>query len=199
MMKRRCNKRLALEARFEKARRHNLVNAGPGLHDCILVLDGLKPDFNIGKIFRSADAFSVREIYLIGVHAFDPNPAKGAVRWVRFCIHEDFAACHRTLIQAGYTLAVPEPGGSDLLGSCSLPAKTAFVLGREQFGLSFDPTEYSDITKFSIPQWGHVQSLNVSVAASIVLYEYTRQSTAGLCPKVEGGRGWVQTDAEEQK
>ena len=79
-MRRRYNKRLDRETRFEQARRRNLASAGPGLHECILVLDGLKPDFNIGKIFRSADAFGAREIHLIGVRSFDPEPAKGSVR-----------------------------------------------------------------------------------------------------------------------
>ena len=174
-MKRRYSKRPDLETCFERARRRNLVNARPGVHDCILVLDGLKPDFNIGKIFRSADAFAAREIHLIGIRAFDPKPAKGSVRWVPFQVHDDFPSCYHTLTQAGYSFTVLEPGGSSLLGSCALAKKTAFVLGHEQFGISFDWTAYPDIAGLSIPQWGHVQSLNVSIAASIVLYEYTRQ------------------------
>ena len=174
-MRRRFNKRLDMESRFERARRRNMASSGPGLHECILVLDGLKPDFNIGKIFRSADAFGVREVHLVGVRAFDPDPAKGSVRWVTFHVHDDFSACYRVLSRQGYTIVALEPGCSNLLGDYGFAVKTAFVMGHEEFGLSFDRIEFPDIQGLSIPQWGHVQSLNVSVAASIVLYEYVRQ------------------------
>jgi len=174
-MRRRSNKRFDMETRFERARRRNLASAGPGLHKCILVLDGLKPDFNIGKIFRSADAFSVREIHLVGVRAFDPDPAKGSVRWVPFHTHDDFPSCYRVLSKRGYSIVTLEPGCSNLLGEYAFAEKTAFVMGHEEFGISFDRGEFTDIDGLSIPQWGHVQSLNVSVAASIVLYEYVRQ------------------------
>ncbi len=174
-MRRRFNKRLDREIRFEQARRRNLVSAEPGLHECILVLDGLKLDFNIGKIFRSADAFGAREIHLIGVQSFDPEPAKGSVRWVPFHYHDDFSSCYRTLSTQGYSVIVLEPGCSNLLGEYAFAEKCAFVLGHEEFGISFDRSNYPAVEGLSIPQWGHVQSLNVSVAASIVLYEYVRQ------------------------
>ena len=174
-MARRCSKRLDIEARYEQARRRNLVSAKPGVHECILVLDGLKPDFNIGKIFRTADAFGVREIHLVGVRAFNPDPAKGSVRWVKFHHHSDFSSCYQALSAQGYLFTVLEPGCPELLGTCSLVKKSAFVMGHEEFGISFNRADYPDIEAVSIPQWGHVQSLNVSVAASIVLYEYVRQ------------------------
>ena len=189
-MARRYNKRLDIEARYEQARRRNLVSAKLGLHEYILVLDGLKPDFNIGKIFRTADAFGAREIHLVGVSAFNPDSAKGSVRWVTFYHHDDFPSCYQDLKEKGYTFTVLEPGCSELLGSCTLAKKSAFVMGHEEFGISFDRSEYPDIEAISIPQWGHVQSLNVSVAASIVMYEYVRQHgkpiSEGL-PQKEGG------------
>ncbi len=164
-----------METRFERARRRNMASAEPGLHDCILVLDGLKPDFNIGKIFRSADAFSAREIHLVGVRAFDPYPAKGSVRWVPFFRHDDFNSCYLQLSGQGYSIVTLEPGCSNLIGDYAFARKTAFVLGHEEFGLSFERQDFPDIQGLSIPQWGHVQSLNVSVAASIILYEYVRR------------------------
>jgi len=189
-MARRYNKRLDITARYEQARRRNLVSATPGLHEYILVLDGLKPDFNIGKIFRTADAFGAREIHLVGVSAFNPDSAKGSVRWVPFYHHEDFSSCYQILTEKGYVCTVFEPGRPQLLGSCPLARRSAFVMGHEEFGISFDRLEYPDIEAISIPQWGHVQSLNVSVAASIVMYEYVRQHgeplTEGL-PQKEAG------------
>lgn len=164
-----------MQARYIRAKRRNMVDAVPGVHSCILILDGLKPDFNIGKIFRTADAFGAREIHLVNVEYFDPEPAKGSVRWVPFFHHTAFASCHREVTNRGYTCITLEPGQRDLLGTCDLPEKAAFVLGHEEFGMSFDRGAYPDILSCAIPQWGHVQSLNVSVAASIVLYEYVRR------------------------
>ncbi len=190
-MARRYNKQLDIAARYEQARRRNLASATPGLHEYILVLDGLKPDFNIGKIFRTADAFGAREVHLVGVSAFNPDSAKGSVRWVPFYHHEDFSSCYQSLAEKGYAFTVFEPGRPKLLGSCSLAKKSVFVMGHEEFGISFDRSEYPDIEAISIPQWGHVQSLNVSVAASIVMYEYVRQHgkpiAEGLPQKEAGG------------
>lgn len=174
-MSRKVSKRYDMEARFEKARRRNMASASPGLHECIIVLDGLKPDFNIGKIFRSADAFGAREIHLVGVKSFDPDTAKGSVRWVPFYFHETFLDCYKCITTKGYSMVTLEPGCKDHIGSYDFAVQTAFVFGHEEFGLSFDRCEFPDITGLSIPQWGHVQSLNVSVAASIVMYEYVRQ------------------------
>ena len=174
-MARRRNRYLDMESRYARAVRRNLVSARPGIHSCILVLDGLKPDFNIGKIFRSADAFGVREIHLAGIDIFDPEPAKGSVRWVPFTRHPDFASCYNLLRGRGYTLLTFEPGRGRRLDRLELPERSAFVLGHEEFGLSFDAADFPDILPVSIPQWGHVQSLKVSVAASLALYEYVRQ------------------------
>ncbi len=174
-MARRRNRYLDMESRHARAVRRNMVSARPGIHSCILVLDGLKPDFNIGKIFRSADAFGAREIHLVAVDIFDPEPAKGSVRWVPFTHHPDFATCYGLLRERGYSVVTFEPGRGQRLDRMDLPRRVAFVLGHEEFGLSFDPAGYPDILPVSIPQWGHVQSLNVSVAASLALYEYVRQ------------------------
>jgi len=182
-MRRKGNKKLDMQARFVRARRRSLVDASPGIHSCILILDGLKPDFNIGKIFRVADAFSALEIHLINVDFFDPDPAKGSVRWVPFFQHETFDACFSEVAGRGYQCITLEPGQGDILGKRSLPDKAAFIFGHEEFGLSFDRALYPELVSLSIPQWGYVQSLNVSVAAAIVLYEYVRQHGR---PLIEG-------------
>jgi tRNA G18 (ribose-2'-O)-methylase SpoU len=66
--------RLSAIKRFEKQKRANLL-AHPGAHEFVVVLDGLKPGFNIGKIFRSADAFGAFEVHVIGTSFFDPPEA----------------------------------------------------------------------------------------------------------------------------
>ena len=162
--------------RYNKERQRNLL-AQPGPHDFVLVLDRLKPGFNIGKIFRSAEAFGASAVHLINIGPFDPAPAKGAFRKVPAVFQENFAACHATLDEQGYAIFLLEPGAARSLSEIRLPRKSAFILGHEEFGFSFAPLEYPDLQKLSIPQFGSVQSLNVSIAASVVMYEYIRQHT----------------------
>ena len=174
-MRSRFNRRQDMQTRYTKARQRNKAYARPGMHDCVVILDGLKPDFNIGKIIRTADAFSAREVHLIGVEFFDPEPAKGSMRWVVLHQHKNFDACYESLHGQGLSFFCLEPESGKVLGECSLPEKTAFILGHEEFGLSFNPAEYRHIQPLTIPQWGKVQSLNVSIAASVAMFEYVRQ------------------------
>lgn len=154
--------------------------ATPGVHEFALVLDHLKPTYNVGKIFRSADAFGAAEVHLIGIDFFDPSPGMGSFKWVPARWHDDFAACHADLAARGYRFFVAEPAESAALPTVSLPRKSAFVFGHEEFGISFDKADYPEIGSVMIPQFGRVQSLNVSVAASIVMYEYIRQHGRGF-------------------
>jgi tRNA G18 (ribose-2'-O)-methylase SpoU len=146
-----------------------------GCHGFVLVLDHLKPDFNIGKIFRSAETFGAREIHLVGIEWFDPGPAVGSFKKVPSKFHKDFASCRDLLLQEGYTIYALAPGEGEALGRVALPLKCALVLGNEGVGLSFKAGETEGVIPLRIPQYGESQSLNVSVAASIAAFEYVRQ------------------------
>jgi tRNA G18 (ribose-2'-O)-methylase SpoU len=179
MVSREMRRRMKLERittlkRFQRHKRKNLL-AKPGAHRYIIVLDGLKPTFNIGKIFRSAEAFGAHEVHLVGTDFFDPAPAVGAFKWVPARFHDTFDACHRDLSGRGYAMFTLEPEDGRSLMDVSLPEKSAFIFGHEEFGISFDKNDYEDIGTIQIPQFGRSQSLNVSIAASIVMYEYIRQ------------------------
>jgi len=95
---------------------------------------------------------------------------------------DNFAATHETLTAEGYKIFVFTPHGGRPLHEVNLPKKSAFVFGHEEFGFSFDVEEYTDLHPVCIQQVGRVESLNVSIAASIALYEYTRQNNL-LAPK----------------
>ncbi len=170
-------RRLAIK-RFKKQRQRNIL-AHPGSHRFIIVLDHLKPRYNIGKIFRSADAFGAHEVHLVGIEFFDPAPAMGSFKWVPARFYENVDACFQALIQRDYHLFVLDPETDTDLTRTSFPVRSAFVFGHEEYGFSFDADAYDNLTKISIPQYGKVQSLNVSVAASLTMYEYVRQQTAG--------------------
>lgn len=164
--------------RFRRQRNANLL-AVPGRQALIIVLDHLKSDYNIGKIFRSADAFAAREVHLVGIASFDPAPAMGSFKWVPTKFHSDFVGCFRELQARDYTLFALEPESGSALHEAVLPENSAFVFGHEEHGLSFAAADYPGIRTLSIPQFGRVQSLNVSVAAAVVMYEYFRQHPLG--------------------
>lgn len=188
MLSRKCREELRAERnlafkRYEKHRRRNLL-AEPGIRDFVVVLDHLKAGFNVPKIFRSAEAFGAREVHLIGIGPFDPAPAKGAFKNVPARFHDDFDSCYHSLLEQGYRLFALEPDCTNVLQDTPLPQKAAFILGHEEVGISFDRADFPRVECLTIPQLGRVQSLNVSVAASIVMYEYARQYSG-----VEGGSG----------
>lgn len=167
-------KRSLAQQRYNKHRQRNVL-AQPGVHQVALVLDNLKAGYNVPKIFRSAHAFGAAEVHLVNIGPFDPAPAKGGFKHVPARFHENFHDCHAALREAGYTLFYLTPHTDQQLWSAALPERCAFVLGHEEFGLSFDPADYPDLNGLAIPHFGPVESLNVAVAASIVLYEYARR------------------------
>jgi len=160
--------------RYKKQRQRNLL-ASPGPHRFALVLDHLKAGFNVPKIFRSAEAFGAREVHLINIGMFDPAPGKGSFKKVPARFYAAFEQSYAELKSRGYTLFILEAGSGESLFKAALPEKCAFVLGHEERGISFDPDTYPDIRRLTIPQFGQVESLNVSIAASIVMYEFVRQ------------------------
>lgn len=149
--------------------------AAPGCHEFILVLDCLKPDFNVGKIFRTAETFGASEVMLSGIEWFDPGPAVGSFKKVPSRFFKTFADCKAELLSRGYAIYALAPGEGEALGKVVFPIKTALVLGNEGVGLSFQASETDGVKPLRIVQYGQSQSLNVSVAASIAAYEYVRQ------------------------
>jgi tRNA G18 (ribose-2'-O)-methylase SpoU len=135
----------------------------------------MKAGFNVAKIFRSAEAFGAHEVHLVNIGPFDPAPGKGAFKKVPARFFESFEQSYRDLSQRGYRIVKLDSEGKCLLTDFRMAAKTAFVLGHEEWGHSFKQDDYPDITSVAIPQFGQVESLNVSIAASIVMYEYVRQ------------------------
>jgi len=170
-----------IEIRYRKDRQKNIL-AKPGTHDFIVVLDHLKASYNVPKIIRTAQAFGAAEVHLVNIGVFDPAPAKGALRKVPAKFPENFAVCYCDLMARGYTCYLLEAGGATCLTETELPEKSAFIFGHEEFGPSFDPEDFPGIKTLKIPQFGEMESLNVSNAASIVMYEYVRQ----WCHKIAG-------------
>lgn len=147
----------------------------------IVVLDNIRSMHNVGSVFRTADAFLLRGIYLCG---FTPQPphrdihktALGATETVDWQYFSTTALAVSTLRNAGYrVIAVEQTEGSMPLQEfgARLSGPLAVVFGNEVDGIGQEALAVCD-EAIEIPQWGMKHSLNVSVAAGIVLWELVR-------------------------
>lgn len=153
----------------------NSIQAIPGVHDLVLILDHLKAGYNIAKIFRTAEIFSLKKIYIIGTTEFNPYPAKGAIRRVPFEFRKDLDSLVEELTSDGVDVFVLDTHTNNYLHESNLSEKSAFIFGNEEMGPTIPENIKNLVKKIKIKQFGKTESLNVSVAASIASYEYVRQ------------------------
>ena len=156
----------------------------------VVVLDDVRSLYNVGSVFRTCDAFRVEAVYLCGITATPPHNeihktalgAEDSVAWRYFKTADEAVA---ELKRQGYTVyAVEQAEGSTKLpfspenpSSFLLPPSSkksaALVLGHEVKGVSQSVVDACDGC-LEIPQFGTKHSLNVSVAAGIVIWEFAR-------------------------
>ncbi len=163
-----------MQKSFERQRLLNKLMAKPGPFSFVLILDHLKVDFNIGKIIRSAEAFGARAVDVVGTQFFDPMPAKGCMKRVPWHMRKTIYESYNHYREQGYTFYAFDSDAPTALHQETFPEKSAFILGHEGFGFTFKKEDYPEIRWIKIPQIGFVESLNVAVAASIVMYEFAR-------------------------
>ncbi|MEN3026392.1 MAG: TrmH family RNA methyltransferase [Chlorobiota bacterium] len=153
--------------------------------DLTVVLENVHDTHNVSAVLRTCDAVGVLEIHL--VYTVDPFPeishrtSASAYKWLILRRHRDIATCYAALRSQGYriwaTAVRPEVPS---LYSLNLTLPTALVFGNEHRGVSEEALEAADGV-FWIPQVGMVQSLNISVACAVALYEAFRQRwSAGM-------------------
>ena len=147
-----------------------------------VVLDEVRSLHNIGSVFRTSDAFLVDCIYLCGITATPPHPemhktALGAEDTVTWKYKKHTLEAVEELHNEGYTLlAIEQVEGSTMLNDLSLDAgkKYAIVMGNEVKGVQQDVVDASD-GALEIPQFGTKHSLNVSVTAGMVIWEFAKK------------------------
>lgn len=148
----------------------------------VVVLDEVRSLHNIGAVFRTSDAFLVNRIYLCGITATPPNAemhktalgAENSVDW-KYCKTTQEAV--NELHEYGYTvLAIEQCKGSTMLNDLVLESdkKYAIVMGNEVKGVQQEVVDICDGC-IEIPQYGTKHSLNVSVTAGIVLWEFANK------------------------
>lgn len=149
----------------------------------LLMLENIRSMHNVGSVFRTADAFLAEGIYLCG---YTPRPphrdihktALGATETVNWFYSETALEALKNLKTNGYQLvAVEQVLGSTPLQQFSLAAgeKMVLIFGNEVEGVSAEVLAICD-TCLEIPQFGMKHSLNVSVAAGLVLWELVRSA-----------------------
>jgi tRNA G18 (ribose-2'-O)-methylase SpoU len=144
----------------------------------IIVLDNIRSLYNVGSVFRSADAFLVEAIYLCGITATPPHrdiqkTALGASETVHWKYFESTLLAYEALKAEGYqTYCIEQTQASVMLQDMQigLSQKIALVFGNEVKGVDQQIIDISDGC-IEIPQFGTKHSFNISVSAGIVLWE----------------------------
>ncbi|UII76927.1 RNA methyltransferase [Flagellimonas sp. HMM57] len=144
----------------------------------ILILDNIRSLNNIGSVFRTADAFLIKKIYLCGITATPPHKdirktALGATESVEWEYREDTLELITELKAMGVTIAAVEQAEQTVMLNNFDVAKEstlALVFGNEVKGVSQDVVSASNVV-IEIPQFGTKHSLNISVSVGVVVWD----------------------------
>ena len=147
-----------------------------------VVLDNVRSLHNVGSVFRTSDAFRVERILLCGITATPPSAeihttalgAEDVVAWQYFTETTEAVAM---LKSEGYKVcSIEQCNGSIALQSFEVEpgARYALVLGNEVKGVQQQVVDASDAA-IEIPQFGTKHSLNVSVTAGMVIWEFAKK------------------------
>ncbi|OUS00219.1 hypothetical protein A9Q84_01380 [Halobacteriovorax marinus] len=146
-------------------------------HPIHIVLDNLRSSFNVGSLFRTAEALGIEQIHLCG---YTPTPensktaksALGTDEWIKWTYWESTLECLEHLKSEGVTLYAFETEQNAILLSEVKPAsKSAIILGNERYGLSSPTLNRADhILKINLH--GKKNSLNVGICGAIALNHF---------------------------
>ena len=162
-----------------------------------IVLEDVHDAHNASAVLRSCDAIGVLDIHLVYVH--DPPPRKAfhqgtsasAAKWIDAQFHESIESCYRTLRESGHWIFATALKRTSIdIYRVDLTQPIALVFGNEMRGVSAEAVDLADGC-IHIPMQGMVESLNISVACAVTLYEVMRQRReAGMydAPQLDAAR-----------
>lgn len=178
-IKKKLNSIFMTEKRVEKFRRVARHRQG----NLTIILENVHDPHNIGAVLRSCDSVGVKEIFVLYTEPelqFDrlylgKNTAAGALKWVDVHFYRDPEACFKH-VKSKYKKIFSTHLAEDSVEiyDLNLADSVALLFGNERDGVSATSQKYAD-GNFIIPQVGMVQSLNISVACAVTLYEAYRQ------------------------
>lgn len=149
----------------------------PARGELALVLQSVSYPVNVGSLFRIADAVGVTEMVLCGITPTPPNATISKVgrnkhNNVRWWYAERADAALQQLKHDGYHIAALELTNNSLpYFDSAVPERVALVVGNEDHGVTLSSLELCDSAVF-VPMFGKGQSMNVHVAAAVVLYHF---------------------------
>lgn len=166
--------------------------------DLTVVLENVFDPHNISAVMRTCDAVGVQDIYILNTKIprhkkFGARSSSSAAKWLTIHAFEDVDRCFdaiRTRFDRILTTHLAE--SSVGLYQLDLTCSTALVFGNEHSGVSDEIRARAD-GNFLIPQAGIIQSLNISVACAVTLYEaYRQKQRAGHYERDDSGSDYKQ-------
>ena len=145
----------------------------------ILALDSLQDPGNMGTIIRTADSANINQI-IINKTTVDPYSPKvirstmGAIYRTNIIEVEDLKTTLKEMKSKGFQIITTDLKATQSIYDINYNNKTVVVIGNEANGVSQEILQIAD-KKVIIPMLGKTESLNASIAASIMIYEYVRQ------------------------
>lgn len=144
----------------------------------ILLLDGIMDPHNLGAILRSVDAFGYDAVILpknrsCSITETVAHISTGAIEHIRIAYVNSLSHFVERLKKEGYWICGTDAKGNTSLSEVDLNLNLAIIIGSEGFGMSRTLLKQTDFI-LSIPMVGHVNSLNASVSAGIILYALKR-------------------------
>lgn len=142
-----------------------------------IAIENLERDFNMGTIVRNANAFGVRHVHVIGRRQWNKRGAMATDKYLHVHYYATIDEFITEMKQRGrMIIAVDNVEGSVALSSVGLPKNAVLVFGAEGPGISGELLKEAD-TIVAIEQFGSTRSVNVGVAAGIVMYRWLTDHT----------------------
>jgi tRNA G18 (ribose-2'-O)-methylase SpoU len=140
-----------------------------------IAIENTLRDFNMGTIVRTANAFGIRTVHVIGRRQWNKRGAMMTDKYLRIVYHESVTEFIDGMKEKDRAIiAIDNVGVSKPLASAGLPLHAVLVFGQEGPGLSDELLNQADAV-VAIEQLGSTRSINVGVAAGIVMYEWLRR------------------------
>jgi tRNA (guanosine-2'-O-)-methyltransferase len=154
--------------------------------DLTVVLENIFDPLNISAVLRTCDAVGIREVFVVYTRQYldkrglvlGKRTSGGAFKWIDVYVFESLDDCFRRVRERYQRVLATLPSDrSQSLFDLDLTAPTALLFGNEDDGISAEALALCD-GHFYIPQAGFAESLNISAACAVTLYEAYRQRAA---------------------
>jgi len=151
-----------------------LDGRGTGLE---IAVENTERDFNMGTIVRSANAFGVRHVHVIGRRQWNKRGAMATDKYLHVHYYPNVGEFVSAMKERKRKIiAVDNVEGSVSISLVKLPIDAVLVFGQEGPGISLELAGVAEKI-VAIEQFGSTRSINVGVAAGIAMYEWLRQNT----------------------